>query len=147
MATYEMPPIAGTSTTFDRENPSIVPSALDRYSPEELLALRERIDEKLPHRTLNNVNLEKELVIQLGHAQKLQKDTLDDDQTPANQKAQVLNSVASTLQMLGKLQIELYDAERLKRLEQILVEAIKNLPKESQEQFLEAYERELVAGT
>lgn len=145
MATYEMPPIAGTQRSLDVKNPEKVPSALDNYSPEELLALRERIDEKLPHRTLNNVNLEKELVMQLQHAQKLQKETLEDDQTPANQKAQVLNSVASTLQMLGKLQIEVYDAERLKKLEQILIGAIKELPKETQETFLQAYEQELVA--
>jgi len=143
MATYSMPPIAGTKQALDVYNPEKPASVLDSYSQDQLLELRAAVDERLPQRTLNNVNLEKELVTQLQHAQKLQKDTLEDDSVPANQQAQVLNSVANTLQMLAKLQIDLYDAERLKRLEQILIECLKELPAEAQESFMNAYEAQL----
>jgi hypothetical protein len=140
MATYGLPPIAGQQSTQQPAQPA---SGLAAYSVEQLLALRAAIDEQLPNRTLKAVNLEQELVIQLQLAQKLQKETLEDEKIPANQKAQVLNSVASALQMLGKVQIDLYDSERLKKLEQIMIQTLTQLPIPQQEAFLQAYETQI----
>lgn len=123
--------------------------SLDLLSESELIDLQLRIAAKLPPNSLKSVNLEQELVTQLRLAQKLQRETLDEDPdvapTPANQKAQVINSVASTLQMLGKLQVELFDSERLKRIEQILIDTLQTLPKDAQEAFLDRYEAEIGA--
>lgn len=121
---------------------------LDSYDEDQLLELRAEIDELLPAKRLKDINLEEELVRQLAVAQKLQRDVLRDDDfegdgTPANQKAQVLNSVASALAVLGKLQVELYSSERLKRAESVMIETISNLPKEQQVVFLDLYEANL----
>ena len=153
MADLDLPPTSGTP----RQRPLTDPrrhlygtgDSLDLLSESELLDLRAKIDEKLPPRTLKSVNMEQELVMQLILAQKLQRETLEDNEdeapTPANQKAQVINSVASTMQMLAKLQIELYDSERLKRIEQILIASLEMMPSEAQEAFLERYEAEIGA--
>lgn len=114
--------------------------SLDSYSQEELLDLRSQIDEKMPVRRLKDVNLEQELVLQLQAVQRLQHVVLDDDTTPANQRAQVAGAVASALATLGKLQIEIYSSERLKRIEAIMAEVINEMPKKLQEQFFTRYE-------
>ena len=62
----------------------------------------------------------------------------------ANQQAQVSNSTAAVLQQLIKLQSEVHTSERLKKIEQKLIEALNSLPSHVQEAFLETYE--LVLG-
>lgn len=109
----------------------------------ELLAARAEIDARLPDMSLKSVDVERELVIQLKTAQMLQRDTLEDESTPANQKSQVLNSASAALANLAKLQIEIYDSERLKRIEAILIEVVNTLPAKAQESFLSRYEVEL----
>ena len=66
---------------------------------------------------------------------------IDDMDTPANQKAQVANSVVSTLAQLVKMQEDLRRDERLKRIESVLLEVIKTLPEETKAAFFEEYER------
>ena len=112
-------------------------------SVEDLLELRARIDAQLPDMTLRSVNIEQELVIQLLAAQALQKATLSDETVAANQKAQVLNSAGNALANLAKLQVEIYDSERLKKIEAILIECLQELPMETQEQFFQLYEERL----
>lgn len=65
---------------------------------------------------------------------------MQDTEIPANQLAQVSNSTAAVLQQLVKLQETVYSTERLKRIEQKLIETLNTLPPEVQEAFLEAYE-------
>ena len=77
---------------------------------------------------------------------KLQREVLEDTQTPANQMAQVANSVASVLASLSKLQNETYDSERLKRVESVLIEALNELPMGVQDEFLSKYEALLGAS-
>ena len=59
----------------------------------ELLALRSQIDARLPMTQLSEMNLEEELVRQYLTVQAVQTACLADSETPANQKAQVANSV------------------------------------------------------
>lgn len=70
---------------------------LNGLDEEALMNLRVHIDNKLPPTKLKNLDLEKELVIQFKLSQQVQKHILEDYDTPANQKAQVLNSVVSTM--------------------------------------------------
>lgn len=116
---------------------------LDLLSPDELLELRKEIDQRLPTSSLNDLNLEKELVLQLLTVQKLQREVLAESDIPANQKAQTVNAVAANLATLAKLQTEVYTSERLKKIEQILISVLQVMPLEQQESFLTAYEEAL----
>ena len=112
---------------------------LASYDDEQLIELRAEIDELLPAKRLKDINLEDELVRQLAVAQALQRSTLEDDACPANQKAQVLNSVAAALAVLGKLQVDVHSSERLKAVEECLIKAIQDLPADVQESFMTRY--------
>lgn len=113
---------------------------LTGLDPDQLLGLRNGIDQLLPVKLLKDVNLQQELVLQLLTIQRLQNETMTDDEVPANQKAQVAGHVAGALGVLGKLQVEVYSSERLKKIEAVLIEVLKTLPTEAQETFLTAYE-------
>lgn len=123
---------------------------LDGLTQDELLALRSRIDLLIPIRSLKDLDIERETLIQFLSTQRLQTEVLQDPETPANQKAQVANAVASTLATLARLQIEVYTSERGKKLEMILVEAFKQLPTDQRDEALDKYEqlaRSGMAGT
>lgn len=113
---------------------------LTHYNELELLDLRNQIDQKLPVKSLKDLSMERELVLQLVMVQNLQRDVLGEDGVPANQKAQTAGAVAASLATLAKLQIEVYTSERLKQIEQILIDTLQTLPVEAQERFLKAYE-------
>jgi hypothetical protein len=120
--------------------------SINDLSVDELLELRTRIDAKLPARKLKDIDLEQELVLQLLSVQALQRRVLNapaDADIPANQMAQVTNAVQAALENLTKLQSNVFKSERLKRIEQILLEVIVELPHEAQEKFLSAYEKRL----
>jgi len=112
---------------------------------EELLLLRARIDDLLPATKLADIDLERELMLQLRTAQALQNRTLLTDDIPANQKAQVLNAVAASIQALIKMQAEYYTPERLKRIETHLISLLNSWPEDQTRPFFEAYEK-LLAG-
>ena len=109
-----------------------------------LLDLRSQIDMRLPTKALKDLNIERELVLQLITVQNLQRDVFQEEGVPANQKAQTANSVAATLSALAKLQGEVYTSERLKEIEQILIDALQTLPTDVAEGFLAVYEAKLV---
>lgn len=113
---------------------------LDYYSLQDLLSLKADIERRLPARSIKDIDLSHELVLQFLAAQELQNEVMKDDETPANQKSQVANSVASVLGQIAKLQNEIYTSERLKGIEAKLVEALNKLPKDLQVHFLEVYE-------
>jgi hypothetical protein len=114
---------------------------LSYKSIEELLDLRRAIDKALPSTSLQQMNLEEELVLQYHRAMELQAKTLSSEDIPANQQAQVTNSVASILQQLVKMQSEFHTAERFKAVENLMLKYIKKLPIEVAESFLDEYER------
>lgn len=119
--------------------------ALDAYTLQELLDLRARIDARLPARRLKDIDLEQELVIQVLALQQLQSSVLQDEDTPANQRAQVANSLSAALANLVKVQESVHSSERMKKMEGVLIETLQELPVESAEAFLQRYELALEA--
>ena len=91
--------------------------------------------------TLATLNLDSELYSMYARAKNYLDDLqMGDDNTPANQVAQVMNTITAILKEIVKMQTDLYNAERVKKLEAAMVDAIKLAPKESQVAFFEAYE-------
>lgn len=116
-------------------------SVLKTWPRENLVALRDDIEQIVPRHSLKDLNLEKEMVEQLSVAKRLQDDTLDDPDVAPNQKAQVLNATASTISALVKMQIDLELATQLRAMEEALVESLQLLPEEARHTYFEAYER------
>lgn len=133
--TYEVPNNP-SATTFDAD-PQV---NLDQLTLQQLLTLRSEIEKRLPVKNLRSISLEHELLLQHQASLELQNRVLADLDVPANQKAQCLNSTAAVLAQVIKLQSEVHTTERLKRIENKLIEALNTLPAETQEAFLETYE-------
>lgn len=125
-----------SSPTFDAD----LSLSLDNLTLQQLLTLRNAVEQRLPVKNLREINLARELVLQLQANQELQNRCLANAETPANQVAQTMNSTAAVLQQLIRLQTEVHNSERLKKIEQKLIEALNTLPAETQEAFLETYE-------
>ena len=117
--------------------------ALDAYTLQELLDLRARIERRLPARSLKDLDLEAELTLQFLALQQLQNSVIDDDDTPANQKAQTASALSAALMNLVKVQSEVHNSERMKKIEAILIDTLKDLPVEAVEAFLANYEQAL----
>lgn len=114
---------------------------LNTLSEDELLALKDEIEARLPARSLKDMNLEEELVSQYMRVKSLQTRVLDDEGIPTNQVAQVAAQVASTLQQLVKMQTDFHTAERFKKLEGFMIKHMKNMPLDLAEKFLDDYEK------
>ena len=133
--TYRVPHNDG-APTFDSD-PVL---NIDNLTLQQLLTLRNEVEKRLPVKNLREINLARELVLQLQANQELQNRCLASADTPANQVAQTMNSTAAVLQQLIRLQTEVHNSERLKKIEQKLIETLNTLPSEVQEAFLETYE-------
>lgn len=135
--------LADLAASTQKRTPSRVRLAemLNELQPEDLDTLWEMLQELRPRQSLADLNLEHELLEQYNTVKTLQEEVLTDDEVPANQRAQVANTVASTLQQLVKMQTDYYNAERFKAIEALVLKAIKSLPKEVAEKFIEDYER------
>lgn len=116
---------------------------LQDLGEDDLYLLHAEIEALLPAKHLKDMSLEREMVVQLRRMQALQTAVMADRGTPANQRAQTANAVASILKDLGQLQQALYTSERLKDIEKALAKAIKTLPMETQKQFIEEYKGSL----
>lgn len=114
---------------------------LAAFSEAELRRLRSEIDRTLPPDTLVALDLETELVSQYRKTKDLMDEVMNDKLCPTNQKAQVANSVVSTLAQLIKLQEDLRREETLKIMEECLTDALKALPDEVRQAFYAEYER------
>ena len=117
--------------------------ALDAYTLQELLDLRARIERRLPARSLKDLDLERELVLQVMALQELQNKVIDDDDTPANQKAQTASALSAALMNLVKVQSEVHNSERMKKIEAALIDTLNELPQEAAAAFLGRYEQAL----
>jgi len=109
----------------------------------DLLDLRTRIEALLPARSLQDLNLERELVLQVMALQAMQGEVISDPDIPANQRAQVANSLSAALANLVKVQESTYSAERFKRIERLLIETLRELPEDAASAFLDKYEKAL----
>lgn len=115
-------------------------STIDQMAIEDLLELRAQIDQMLPAKKLADMNLEQELVVQFLTVKALQTNVLASNEE-ANKKAQVCNTVASTMQQLVKMQTELHTAERLKEIESHLIRSLNAaVPEQYLTAFFEWYE-------
>lgn len=129
------------STESGKTPPVAAPFRLENMGEGALLDLRAQIDAALPSKCLKDLDLETELVIQLQTAKQLQNEVLNDDGVPANQKAQVLNACASSIESLIRMQEKYHTGERLKQIETHLIDVLNRLPLETTTQFFEWYEQ------
>lgn len=88
-----------------------------------------------------DADLEEELLSQYNKIVQLQDDVKDDDDIPANQRAQVMNSAVSALAQVIKLRQDLKRETTLQLMEQALLEALDTLDKKARDVFFEEYER------
>lgn len=58
-----------------------------------------------------------------------------------NQIATVITAVKNTLADIIKLQTDVYNAERFKLIEQAMIRAVKSMPEESRQRFMDDYEK------
>ena len=118
------------------------PEPLKKMNTDELWGIKREVDALLGvDVTLKELNLENELVNQYYKIRSLMDSVSTDPDIPANQRAQVSNSVVTTLGQLVKLQEDLKKQEMLKIMEGALIEVVKILPTKSQNDFFEEYER------
>jgi len=92
---------------------------------------------------LGDLDLSGELMLQYKNAKDLYEEIRFDGEIPPNQKAQVLNTITSILGSITRTHTELINAERMKKLEQCLIDTIKVAPVDVQDQFFDLYRRNL----
>jgi len=134
-------PVIPSGNGLNRSEVANSSNDVSQMDLDALLRLRGEIDARLPAKSLKELNLEEELVVQFLAVKSLQMSVIDDSSTPANQKAQVASQVATTLQHLVKMQSEYHTAERFKVIENLMVKYMKRLPLNVAEAFLEEYEQ------
>ena len=106
-----------------------------------LLRYLDEIKAVLPATALVEMNMEEELILQYQAVRALQGSVIDDETIPVNQRAQVANSVASSLSKIAELQMEIYTSERFKRIETLLIRHLTKLPEDTAAAFLDDYEK------
>ena len=90
--------------------------------------------------SLKNLDLDAELYNAYAKAKNYLADVQSDESIPPNQLAQLMNTISAILKEIVKMQTELHNAERVKKLEAAMIQAIKLAPKKSQDAFFEEYE-------
>lgn len=115
-----------------------IKSAIDinNLSQEQLVKLRTEIDSNLSL-DINEMDLHDELSLQYRQAKALYTEVKDDSETPANQKAQVLNTISSILTTITKTISEVYSIERHKKIEAATLAAVRDLPEENKKKFFD----------
>lgn len=131
----------GTDSPSEGGEPKRPASNWKSVPTEVLIQWMNEIREVLPPTKLSEMNLEEEMLLQFHTIQTLQSGILNDDSIPVNQRAQVANSVAATLNKLVDLQLAVYSSERFKSIETILIRALLKLPEKTAKQFIDDYEK------
>ena len=96
--------------------------------------------------SLKSLDLDAELYNAYAKAKNYLAIVQSDETVPPNQLAQLMNTISAILKEIVKMQTDLYNAERVKKLEAAMIQAIKLAPLESQQAFLEQYETLLKAA-
>jgi len=118
-------------------------ASLKALPARELRKLLTMVEELLPDTSVQKVkdlDLEDELMQQYTKTKDLMDECIGDTEVAPNQKAQVANSVVSTLGHLVKIQEDLRLQQTLKLMEATLIDVIKTLPKETKDEFFAEYE-------
>ncbi len=113
---------------------------------EDMISLRTQIDLRLKT-DLSRLDLAEEIGMQYRSAMVLLQSIQEDTSVPANQRAQVLNSVRSTLSEIVKQQKGVYNAERLKRYESAFLKVLQKLDPEMTRVFFDLYGEFLAEGS
>jgi hypothetical protein len=116
----------------------------DLIPKDDLLRYYDEIGRRLPPVELSKLDIEKELMIQYYTVRALQSSVMDDDEIPLNQRAQVANTVASSVKALADLQEKVYTSERFKAIENLLIRTLVKLPEDVAAAFIVEYEKILV---
>jgi hypothetical protein len=95
---------------------------------------------------LGAIAVSDELAVLFHSAKALLDSVLVDPNVPANQRAQVLNSVLSILERITKTRTDLYNSERIREIEQTLLRVMRDQPQELKEAFMSQYEASLATG-
>jgi len=104
----------------------------------DLMTLRGAIDKEIkisPHL----LNMADELGFQYRAGKTLLESISNDSEVPANQRAQVFNSVGTMLDKITKQMKGVYDAERLKRFEAAFMKTLEEFPEEAKRKFFDLY--------
>lgn len=133
-------PFKGETLAIAKEKPASIDDMIKDMSLDELLELRAKITDLLPEMSLSAVNLEQELLLQYRTVKALQTRVHDSGEVPANQLAQVANTISSTLDRLTKMQGEMYSNERFKRIELAMIRMLKEWPEKMTKKFFKEYE-------
>lgn len=89
-------------------------------------------------RSLNDINLDQELALHY-YTTVTFLENLDEESTPANQIAQVRNTVSAILEKIAKTKIDLYNARNYQLLEQAFIECMSEAPKDIQEKVMQRF--------
>lgn len=108
-----------------------------------LLDLRAQIDACLPVKSLKDLDLERELVLQYQTVKALQNDVINDDEIDVNKRAQVVNSCAAALDSLVKMQERYVNSQRMMKIESILIDTLNEWPHDHVDRFLQQYSANL----
>lgn len=114
---------------------------LSGYDVEDLIEIHEQVLIKLPN--VQQIDLQQELVFQFLIAKELLNKARHDEETPLNQKSQVINSAASLLKQLADTQLGIYNSTRFRLMEQVLTETLRSTDLELAQEFLTEYRRRL----
>ncbi len=94
--------------------------------------------------SLSELDLDKELAEQFVRAKQLILNAELDGEATLAQKAQATNAITSILQNIVKMRTDLYNSERIKLIESVLIGVLKDFP-DVQAAFLDRYEAALEA--
>lgn len=118
-------------------------ASLKALPARELRKLLTMVEELLPDTSVQKVkdlDLEDELMQQYTKTKDLMDECISDTEVAPNQKAQVANSVVSTLKQIRDMQKDLRLQEEVKLTETVLIEMIKTLPQDTKDEFFAEYE-------
>lgn len=96
-----------------------------------------------PQKKFEEIRVDEEIAEVYASAKTLLDVIIEDDDVPANQRAQVLNSVSNMIQQMVKSRVDLYNAERIRRMEQVLLQVMRTQPLEVRQAFFDSYSKAL----
>ena len=102
----EPPPLPGVKDTPFSKPTHVLQVDVGSMPLDQLLELRNRVEQLLPVKNLKDLDLNRELVLQVLALQSLQNRVLTDDEAPANLQAQIANSLFQPLKTPAKLQFD-----------------------------------------
>ena len=125
--------------------PTPIPSTLDAsvLGTLDYIKMRAQIDAILQDVNLQNLDMSQELVFQYLQTKDLLETVRNDEEIDVNKRAQLINSLTSIIEKIAKMQIDLYNSDRLKKLEGAVVHALDATSPELKQKFLDIYKKSL----